>query len=312
MLAPGASGSVGLHAPPAGGSPGPRAPTAPRMRAPRHGEPLPAVDERLIMPETRYEVVGGKVLFSPPADEPHGATHFDLTQILGAYVAPEFRGAVDMLTRTSRTSDHAPDASIYPRERDPETGGRKLEHLAFEIVSEQARSVASARARKYVARGVRRVFCIDVGKKAVLEWSAADDEWKALPASAAIEDRCLVRPLPVRALVDAAAVDDTVARGLLAKKNRVIEEALEKARAEGADEGKAEGKAEGLAEGKAEGLAEGKAAALLQVLAARNIALDDEDRARVLACKDLAKLDRWLGRAVTASHARDVLRRKRR
>ena len=305
------------------------------LRAPRHGEPLPAVDERLIMPEAGFEIVGGKLLAAPPADEPHGATHFDLAAILGAYVTPEFRGAVDMLTRTSKTSDHAPDASIYPRERDPETGGRKLEHLAFEIISEQARSVPAVRAKKYIARGVRRVFCIDVVKKVVLEWSPSRGDGEELPPRGTIEDACLVRPLPVRALVDAALVDDAVAQGLLAKKNRVIEEALERAHAQGTAagvaegkaagiaegkaagiaEGKAagvaEGKAAGIAEGKAAGVAEGKAAALLQVMALRGLVVGDEDRARVLACKDVAKLDRWLARAVAATHVRDVLRPRR-
>ncbi len=64
-------------------------------------------------------------------------------------------------------------------------------------------------------------------------------------------------------------------------------------------EGKAEGKAEGLAEGKAEA----KAEVLLKILAGRGVLVTDEQRARVLACRDLARLDRWIDRAFQATSA---------
>jgi flagellar biosynthesis/type III secretory pathway protein FliH len=73
-------------------------------------------------------------------------------------------------------------------------------------------------------------------------------------------------------------------------------------------QGKAEGIAEGKAEGIAEGKAEGKAEAVLAVLAARQIAVPDEIRARIATCADVALLDRWLARAVTALAAADVVR----
>jgi len=69
---------------------------------------------------------------------------------------------------------------------------------------------------------------------------------------------------------------------------------------------RAESRAEGKAEGKAEGRAEGKAEGVLRVLDARSLALADEQRARILACRDLEQLDRWLVRAVTATSATDV------
>ena len=65
--------------------------------------------------------------------------------------------------------------------------------------------------------------------------------------------------------------------------------------------------AEGEAKGKAEGKVEGKAEDILVVLAARGIAVTDQERRRVLACSDLALLDRWLERSVTAGSASDVL-----
>jgi len=50
-----------------------------------------------------------------------------------------------------------------------------------------------------------------------------------------------------------------------------------------------------------------KAESILTVLAARGFAVSDIVRARVLGCKDLSVLDRWLARAVTASSDADVI-----
>jgi Uma2 family endonuclease len=269
---------------------------APAMRCPgkdeepgsarRPAQPRPAVDERLIAPGARYEVLNGKLLFVPPADEPHGTAHMDLATVLRVHATGDYRGAVDMLTRTKEVGDHAPDASIYPSERDPVTGGRKLEELAFEIVSEQAIRVSTGKARDYIERGVRRVFCVDVGKRRVLEWSQSKDGWDELPLDASIEDRCFVRPLPLRVLLEAAAVDDAVAEALLAKKNRRIEAAIAAASAAASTAA--------------------MAGAVVQVLDARSVAISEADREHILSCKDLEQLRAWMGRAAVATRREDV------
>ncbi|MHB8419805.1 MAG: hypothetical protein ACYDCL_17150 [Myxococcales bacterium] len=69
----------------------------------------------------------------------------------------------------------------------------------------------------------------------------------------------------------------------------------------------AEGKKEGEAKGKAEGKVEGKADALLAVLTARKLAVSEEQRQMILVCHDLALLDRWIARAVTASTTEEAL-----
>jgi hypothetical protein len=69
----------------------------------------------------------------------------------------------------------------------------------------------------------------------------------------------------------------------------------------------AEGKAAGLREGETRGEVKAKAAAVLAVLAARGVAVSEEVRARVEACKDAATLDRWLGRAATAASDEEVV-----
>jgi hypothetical protein len=73
------------------------------------------------------------------------------------------------------------------------------------------------------------------------------------------------------------------------------------------DEGEAQGEAKGEARGEARGEAKGKASALLQILAARGLEIPDDARARVLGCLDLAQLDAWLARAVTATSVAEVL-----
>lgn len=288
--------------------------------APPRNAPPPPIDERLVVPETRAEILHGQLLWAAPADPPHGMQHFDLTTALGAYVAQGYRGAVDMLTRTAFESDFAPDASIFPAppptakdsKHKPKKGAgrsarkpeRELEELAFEVVSVQAMRVPTEKARELVRRGVRRVFAIVVDKRQVLEWSREADDWAPLPRDAQIDDRCLVRPLPVAALLDAAERDDAVARALLAKNNRVLAQAQEESR----NAGLVEGRNEGRVEGRNAGRIEGKRDALCTIFAARGLALSKALRAEIERCNDSATLDRWLARAPSAASAKEALR----
>jgi Uma2 family endonuclease len=292
---------------------GPR--PAPRIasvrRTPHRPASLPAVDERLVMPETRYEAIDGKIAYVCPSDEPHGTYHSKLAALLEAHVTAEYQAAVDMLTRTSAKNDLAPDASVFPAARDPETGGRRLEELAFEVVSTESLGHAARKARALSARGVRRVFAVDVERRRVLAWSERNDAWEALAEGGAITDATLAAPLPHAALAEAMRSDDAVARALLAKKNPVLEGALQAARASGQRAGKREGKRagmlegkragkrEGMLEGKREGMLEGKIAALLQILAARGLRVTKKADRRLRDERDEAVLDRWLGRAAS-------------
>jgi hypothetical protein len=148
-------------------------------------------------------------------------------------VAAGYDAAVDMLTRTSVREDMAPDASVFPAARDPQTGGRQLEELAFEIVSTERLGHAAKKARSLSSRGVRRIFAVDVERRRGLEWSTKTDTWEILSRDAVIEDRTLAAPLPLRALVERVKADDAIAAALLAKKNPVIESALEGSAARG-------------------------------------------------------------------------------
>ena len=68
-----------------------------------------------------------------------------------------------------------------------------------------------------------------------------------------------------------------------------------------------QGRIRGQAEGLTEGLARGRASALLALFAARQLPVSEELRQRIESCTDLAQLDRWVARAVTAASAAEAL-----
>ena len=262
----------------------------PPLRFPAGGRPLPPVDDHIAPPETRVEYLNGIELFASPAKTPHAKKHADLAYVLGAYTARGYLSAVDMLTRTGEASDFAPDASIFPAKSDPETGGRRIEELAFEVTDKQALSVPTEKARQLAARGVRRVFCVLVKHNKVMEWSRALDDWQLLSRDAVIEDPCLVRPMPVRALMEAAEKDDAVVEALLAKHVPALEAALAKRESEG----------------EARGEVRARVAAIHAVLASRGVAISPAQATTIETCEDRVCLDEWLTRAATATSAGDV------
>ena len=71
-------------------------------------------------------------------------------------------------------------------------------------------------------------------------------------------------------------------------------------------EGLEEGLEQGRTEGEAKGEAKGKSDALLAVLAARKLAISSAQRERILACHDLAELDRWIVRAAVAKKTAEI------
>jgi Uma2 family endonuclease len=246
----------------------------------RSAEERPAVDARLVAPESGYEIIDGRVVEVAPADEPHGTRHSKVAAVLEASVAEDYDVAVDMLTRTSKTDDFAPDASVFPRARDARTGGRRIEELAFEVVSTQSLSDAGGKASKLLGRGIRRVFAVDIPHERVFEWNADARTWQLFPDDGAIEDRCLAVAVPVAALVKAARADDAVARALLGKGNPVLVDALDRSRHDGKI------------------MQARKALAML--IAARGLPATARNLARVEACADLGVLETWLQRAASA------------
>jgi len=247
---------------------------------------LPDIDDRLVEPKTRYEILDGELVFVSPADPPHSRRHAKVAALLETHAFPEFAVVCDQLTRISKVDDVAPDVSVYPDAPDLRTGRRQLEQLAFEVVSTGSLGYAGRKAAKLAGRGVRRVFAIDVERSRVLEWSAEIDTWRELDPAGHIEDAALEMPLPIEAMLHAARADDEIARALVARHNPVIEAVR--------------------AEDRAAGKAEATAKAVLTVLAVRKLVIGDAERVRILDERDLAQLDRWLVEAVTCVDAAEL------
>jgi hypothetical protein len=273
------------------------------LRLPGRGA-FPNVDDHLVEPEvTRDEIIGGRRVVALPAEAPHADRQTQLDYVLRAHVAPGYQAATDLLTRHDVDSDFASDTCVRRAGTDPETGTRYLEELAFEVVSEQNERLVGDKAPRMQRRGVRRIFAIFIKKKQrVCEWSAESQSWQLLDPASQIEDRCLVKPLAVAALLDAAAADKAVAEALLAQGNPVLVEREAAARHAGVVQGAAQGEAEG----KAKGLLQRSAEAILAVLEARGIAVSAAERQKIRRCRDLERLDRWLRRAALASSAGEV------
>lgn len=214
---------------------------------------FPPVDEHLVKPETREEMVRGRRVLAMPANPEHGDRHFELDYVIRAYVKEGYVGSTDLLTRASESSNFATDTCVRKKGDDPKTGRRYLEELAFEVVNEQSRSDMIERAEDLTARGVRRMVAIFVKKGEVCEWSPSKGEWKKLDLASTFSDPTLARPLQVSELLDAAGADNAVARALLAKDIPVLVEAKAESRKQGLDEGRREGRLEGRDAGQREG-----------------------------------------------------------
>ena len=246
------------------------------------------VDDHLVEPEvSRDEIVGGRRVVASPAETAHADQHSRLDYVLQAHVASGYRVSVDLITRHGPITDFASDACVRREGIDPATGRRYLEEIAFEVVSQQRESLATEKAEHMRRRGVRRIFAVWVKSGKVGEWSAEGRTWRRLEAGAKIEDPCLVRPLEVGALLNAAVADNAVVEALAAKGNPAI-----LARDAAAE---------------AKGLTKGAARALLKFLVARGLEVSEAQRQEILRCQDLERLDRWLDRAATAASTSEVL-----
>jgi hypothetical protein len=223
-------------------------------RLPAADEP-PRIDERLVQPETREQLVRGRQVLAMPANPAHGDRHFKLDYVIGAHVKEGYVGSTDLLTRSAVQSDFATDTCVRKDGIDPRTNTRYLEELAFEVVNEQSRRDITEQAEDLTTRGVRRVVAIFVKKGEVAEWVAG--AWKKLDPEGVFSDPTLTRPLRVKELIDAAEADNSVARALLAKNNPVLAEVTNRTRTEGHQRGLQEGHQEGLQEGRQEGRQEG-------------------------------------------------------
>jgi hypothetical protein len=270
MMAPGASAATPAYCPGA------------RDRLPPLDERIQPYDE-----DARIDIIDGERI-SAMANEEHAIPQTNLTVMLHAIASPGYHALVELTTRHDWDNDFSSDACVKRMGRDPQTGERYLEELAFEVANEQSLGILRKKAERMLRRGVRRVVGVLVKKRQLLVWTRGQEGPAILPEDGVLEDPCLRMPLPVRAILDAAEADDLLAQALIARDNRVI----------------AQVRTEEREEGQREALQSG----LLAVLTTRGFVVTEDVRARVAAATDLAVLQRWLVQAAVATGLAEVFR----
>jgi hypothetical protein len=53
----------------------------------RAGSELPDIDDRIVEPDTRYEMLDGELVYVSSADPPHGELHVQLAVLIEAHTA---------------------------------------------------------------------------------------------------------------------------------------------------------------------------------------------------------------------------------
>ena len=255
-------------------------------------------------PGTRVELFRGRLIWVQPSRPGCADIHSRVNKVISHHEADGYVASSNLLTRRSYDNDFATATCVRRVGRNPATGWRYLEELAFEIFFEQPREYACDRAHDVVKYGVRRMFGIfgterwpgseddGVADYSVAEWSAERNDWIPLAPDHGIADPCLFPDFPAVALVDAPASDKAAFRALRARYNPVLEEYLTQARRRAYHHDVC--------------LAVGRKA-LFGTLRQRQIALDESQRARIQACDDLDTLDGWLLRAVEAESGAALL-----
>ena len=271
----------------------------------------PRVSDYAVEPESSQELFDGQVREALPAGPKHGGQHHQIECVIGAYLAPGYDAAIDLLTRQAVPHNFASDTSIRKKGTDPATGDRYLEELAFEIKSTQSTEDLEKRARIMAARGVRRIFAIpvrghDAGSEIiagpVAEWMAAEERWRTYREDEVIADPCLFEPLAVRALLDAVEAEAAVVTAYVHKQHPVVVRYGDERYRAGEEKGRREGVKEGVKEGEERGVRD----SIRLIMHTRGLAMDAAAHARIDACSDLEILQRWVVRAAQVTSASDL------
>ena len=249
----------------------------------------PRLDDRLVTPEGREEVINGHRVYEPPATPEHGDLHLCINAVIATNLKPGYVGSTDMLTRSAAKHDFASDTSVRREGINPLTRERYLEELVIEVVNTQGDKGITDKAVAMTERGVRRVLGVFVRDELVCEWRGG--AWADLPLDSMIEDVALAAPLKVRALLDKAAMGEAAVQGLIARKEPAMLRAL----------------TESEQRGEKNGELRARRATFRTVAGARGFSLSAAQEARVEACDDAGLLDGWIRRVVTAESVDEAL-----
>jgi hypothetical protein len=146
----------------------------------------------------------------------------------------------------------------------------------------------------------------DWGRERKASWRKARDEAAAEGRAVGEAEGRALGEAEGRALGEAEgrALGEAEGRALGEAEGRALGEA--EGRALGEAEGRALGEAEGRALGEAEGRAAGEARSIVTILDARGVVVPPTERERILACRDLETLDRWLRRSVVLTQVAEL------
>lgn len=235
LLAPGASSSAPSASFPT------RSPNSSSSYPPPAAVAFPPVDDHLVRPEvSNYELIRGRKVMTMGANPPHAEAHTRADFLIMPHVREGYVASSDLLTRVNEGSNFATDVNIRREGLDPRTGTRYLEEISFEIVNEQTLRDVTDKAEDLIRRGVRRVFAIFVKESRVSEWSPTKQKFVPLDNDGMLEDRLFIRPMAVRALVNAALAENEVALALWKKGNPTLKRIKEDGHKEGHTEGQRE------------------------------------------------------------------------
>lgn len=186
----------------------------------------------------------------------------------------------------------APDVSVGPLERAP-GWSRTAPPLALEYADRgQDERESQAKIADLLGAGTRWVWLVRLTGLQRVEVYEARRKMRVVGLDEVLTaPGVLKNPVLARSLVDSKAATQATLRNLL---NREGYDGLEAV----VEFGKAEGKAEGSAAGKVH--------AALTVLATRGVAISDDLRRRLEACRDEATLDRVIVACVTVARADDL------
>ncbi|NJK31426.1 MAG: hypothetical protein HC927_02830 [Deltaproteobacteria bacterium] len=91
-------------------------------------------------------------------------------------------------------------------------------------MSEQSLAHVITQAEDLANRGVRRLIAVFVRRGEVCEWSQDERRFVPLPLDGTLEDRTLLHPIAIDALLDAVAADSAVVDAIHARRNpRAVE-----------------------------------------------------------------------------------------
>jgi hypothetical protein len=244
--------------------------------------PMTAGDLR---PGSRYELHDGHPIYCAPTGGDGARSTIAGAEVLDTDPAVEEAGIDAGFSPTPRML-RAPDVSVghVPDQRGWIQG---VPPLALEYAgSGQDEGALQLKIGDLLGAGTRFVWVVRlVGPRRVEVYERDKPVATLGPGAELTAPGVLRNPVPVEALYDRRTAHRLTLRNLLQREGYDSLEAV-----------------------RDEGQAGGRAAALLTVLDARGLPVIEQERERILACRDAAQLDEWLRRAISASAVADILR----